>query len=220
MRKCTTPSEAACGFKLIGKPAKSGSTEAIPSILKKQVKRAGTKSEIVVRIFSSALTERAAGNTGPGQDLKSENVWREFQKSLGTTSVVIYDGHGRYGAGPGFDTLEKPLKEDGKTIDRTRFDRFKTALTGVSQKPELIMLAACNSLQNYSRDLKKISPATTLLTTADDVQAPAAGMQTVFTVIDSVLAGRCETDLKAALELVPDRADGYGPNGQITIENF
>ncbi|MES3036780.1 MAG: hypothetical protein V4736_02645 [Bdellovibrionota bacterium] len=217
-RKCVTPMAGACGFKVISKPAKQGKVEAKPTALKRTIKRYGQKQDFIIRIFTSALTERGPGNQNVQQSQKSENVWNAFLTSLGQANVVIYDGHGRYGAGPGFDTEEHPLNPDG-SIERSRFERFKSGLVYTLRKPDLLMIAACDSRNHYLKEILEIAPYMSTITTTDDDQSPGAGIQTVYSVIDSLVVERCEDEMKEALALVPDRAD-YGPNGQVLLENF
>jgi hypothetical protein len=145
-------------------------------------------------------------------------VWNAYMSSLGQADVMIYDGHSRWGTGPGFGPFGGIQYVAGK-LTHSSFKKFEAAFERAQHKPKFMMLAACNSVQAYVGALQKISPQTSFLGTADDEQSPAAGEQTVLTFIDSLIEERCEADMAEAFATIP-KTGSMGKSGTIQIFGF
>lgn len=206
--------EGACGFKVTS----NASAEFGPITLKKNIPGRGV---FEIRVWNSTVSNWNDENTvGYGlatlttaeQKQKTKTVTNSFQHSLRTTEVVIYDGHSRKGSGPGFGPYGL-----GEMIGGTLFQgSWKATLHALHQakkKPELLMFSSCESQNYYLPELQRRVPQTAVAAT-EFAQTFGAGEQMIFSLIDSLAVGRCESEMNKGFRST------LGTDGKMQVFRF
>ena len=213
--KCGRGPIGACGFKKVADHSKSMG----PILLTKDLP-AG--HQVRIRIWNSTLNDWNYENTlGVGrliltrkaQKEKNQAVWDAFLRSLRQTEVVIYDGHSRGGSGPGFGPYGVSQMVSGQLL-KSNWRRVVRALEKSSQRPEVIMFASCKSQDYYLPALRKKFPGMAVAATEFE-QSFGNNEQTVFSLVDSLVVGRCQAGINEAM-----RASHADRTASMEVFNF
>lgn len=192
---------SACGFT----KAADLTDEDGPIVLEKDL---GAGRSVEIRLWNSAKEDWNSKNTigllpvaavpDGEQKRKSKKVWKAFLQSFREAPIVIYDGHSEVGKGPGF----RPMSWLDYALDALRggpkLKKVMKSLREPGPRPEVFMIAACESKKYYLQKYRAVLPQTAIVAT-DRPQEFAVGEATVFAFVDSILAGRCEAGIEEAL---------------------
>jgi peptidoglycan hydrolase-like protein with peptidoglycan-binding domain len=152
----------------------------------------------------------------------------KFAKAMAESEMVIYGGHGRYGSGPDFDSIDspkgnfvigKPYKTGHLVINNGPTDLQKTAMT---KDYQLMMFAGCTTAR-YLDDLRAVpgKDSTNLdLVVSTDRLPWTHTSANALRMLDGVAGGQSINEIKAGLEDInrkPGRAqvwkvDGFNDN--------
>ena len=132
--KCHDGLRGACGFTI----AQAPQNEFDPVILSRNLGTGAAPRSVRIRIWHSSLSQHDHENDfGVGKVIfkrghqirKTESVWQALESSLQDSQVLIYDGHSRFGTGPGFWSLRTWRMADRKITSpdiesiRKRFEK-------------------------------------------------------------------------------------------------
>lgn len=206
LQPCQAGLRGACGFTTLSDQSKDWG----PITLRKNL---GSGRRVDIRIWNSTVSDWDQENNRllglvmtSEQEAKRETLWTAFVSSIRTSEVVIYDGHSRNGSGPGFGPYHI-LQMVAGALFKYNWYKVTGALAHSETKPELMMFASCESQKYYSPDLRRFAPA--MAVAANKYQSTfGAAQQMPFSLIDSLVVGRCEKGLNLALHSTNGPEDG------------
>lgn len=160
------------------------------------------------------------------QSLRAKN---NFIEGLKSADVNIYAGHARVGGGPSF---EPPcLKKNSFYVDETCYadhaseKEMLDVLRSNPHPPKLIGMIACESGRLFSdkiRDATKDSKGKNLtgVVTSKGLSEPEVGFGQAFSMLDSVLAFRCQPEFSNALGELPNYNPAHTTGLGAQIDGF
>lgn len=208
---CQTPQVQACGFRL-------ARTSGPTTELRKQIKIGQAERTIVLTVLSPSLTWDDRYNQGLQQGYwdqkkQSEAVQKEFLRALKESQVVLYDGHARRGAGPGFFPTD-PIREYLSKIRRQSFHQVLDAVSDSRSQLKFLGLLACETEKYYEDEILSAAPHLGLIVTKANINADRSE-QSLLGALNSLLARKCQPEF--ARSLIPE----IEPKDQsIVVKNF
>ena len=197
---------AACGF--TQDPENKNSLEKIVTGPDGKLKRAHVVIEVSA---ASASDHRNRFELRKEQHRLSQAVAHDFLESLsGAADVVIYNGHARYGSGPGFKPLPPgSLAWADAGLFKPSLHQTLRSLRQSHDAPALLGYFACHVAEYYEGKIERVAPETALaLATQEDHLGSLPRLPTmtdnassVLGTLNAVLGMRCEEDFQKSLVL-------------------
>jgi hypothetical protein len=199
--RCIDKNQFACGFRKSGRYY----TKQI------QDRWSGRRKTVKIELIAPSVSVVNADNAGPllrDQTGSSLDAERRFFSAFATSDVVLYLGHARSGGGPDFSP---PVLNANGSVNYSHYKKnrlgFRKLLGAVAQgQTPVVGLLACKSTDLFSRDVKRQSPGS-LIISADDLFDYNDILPTAYGIIEAVVGQRCGATFEDIVRVVPSSAN-------------